>query len=89
MTRTAFYVLVSLSTQERNEAEILEDVALSSAGRVLAQATLATTLRRLVGSGLIVETDDDLFRLTRRGRAQLASELLRIENALEPARAPR
>ena len=86
MTRTAFYVLLSLSTEERDEVELLEDIALSSAGRAVAPPALATTLKRLVGGGLIVEVESAAYRLTRRGRTQLASELLRIESALEPVR---
>jgi DNA-binding PadR family transcriptional regulator len=89
MTRTAFYVLLSLSTEERDSDELLEDIALSSGGRVIAPPTLATTLKRLLGSGLIAEVERTAYRLTRRGRTQLASELLRIESALEPVRARR
>jgi DNA-binding PadR family transcriptional regulator len=85
LTRTAFYVLLSLSTEERDGEQLLGDIALSSA-RVVAPPALATTLKRLVGGGMIVEVERATYRLTRRGRTQLASELLRIESALEPVR---
>ncbi len=86
LTRTAFYVLLSLGSEERDGEQLLGDIALSSAGRVIAPPTLDTTLKRLVDGGMIVEVERAAYRLTRRGRTQLASELLRIESALEPVR---
>jgi DNA-binding PadR family transcriptional regulator len=97
LTTSAFYILLSLSIQDRHGYEILKDVTLSSAGRVrMGPGILYTTLKRLLESGLIVEvegrTDADrddsrrrYYRLTHQGRGALASELERMEQALKVA----
>ena len=101
LTTSAFYILLSLSIQERHGYEILKDVTLSSAGRVkMGPGILYTTLKRLLESGLIVEVDgradadrDDsrrrYYRLAHQGRSALASELERMEQALKVARTQR
>jgi len=101
LTTSAFYILLSLSIQDRHGYEILKDVTLSSAGRVkMGPGILYTTLKRLLEVGLIVEVDgrpdpdrDDsrrrYYRLTHQGRAALASELERMEQALKVARTRR
>jgi DNA-binding PadR family transcriptional regulator len=101
VTASAFYILLSLSAQERHGYEILKDVALSSAGRVkMGPGILYTTLKRLLEAGLIVEVEgrtaadrEDsrrrFYRLTHLGRAALASELERMEQALKVARTQR
>jgi DNA-binding PadR family transcriptional regulator len=101
LTTSAFYILLSLSIQDRHGYEILKDVALSSAGRVrMGPGILYTTLKRLLETGLIVEVEgpayadrDDsrrrYYRLTHQGRAALAAELERMEQALKVARAHR
>jgi DNA-binding PadR family transcriptional regulator len=101
LTTSAFYILLSLSIQDRHGYEILKDVTLSSAGRVkMGPGILYTTLKRLLESGLIVEVDgrtdadrDDsrrrYYRLTHQGRGALASELERMEQALKVARTQR
>ena len=101
LTTSAFYILLSLSIQDRHGYEILKDVTLSSAGRVkMGPGILYTTLKRLLEVGLIVEVEgradadrDDsrrrYYRLTHQGRAALASELERMEQALKIARARR
>jgi len=101
LTTSAFYILLSLSIQDRHGYEILKDVTLSSAGRVkMGPGILYTTLKRLLEVGLIVEVDgradadrDDsrrrYYRLTHQGRAVLASELERMEQALKVARTRR
>jgi DNA-binding PadR family transcriptional regulator len=98
LTTSAFYILLSLSVQDRHGYEILKDVTMSSAGRVkMGPGILYTTLRRLLEAGLIVEVEgrtnaerDDsrrrYYRLTRPGRSALASELERMEQALKVAR---
>ena len=101
LTTSAFYILLSLSAQDRHGYEILKDVTLSSAGRVkMGPGILYTTLKRLLEAGLIVEvegrTDADrddsrrrYYRLTHQGRTALASELERMEQALKVARTRR
>ncbi len=101
LTTSAFYILLSLSIQDRHGYEILKDVTLSSAGRVkMGPGILYTTLKRLLESGLIVEvegrTDADrddsrrrYYRLTHQGRGALAAELERMEQALKVARKTR
>jgi DNA-binding PadR family transcriptional regulator len=101
LTTSGFYILLSLSIQDRHGYEILKDVALSSAGRVrMGPGILYTTLKRLLETGLIVEVEgrvhadrDDsrrrYYRLTHQGRAALAAELERMEQALKVARAHR
>ncbi len=100
MTASAFYILLSLSTEDRHGYDILKDVALSSAGRVkMGPGVLYTTLKRMLEAGLITEVEgkraaeDDsrrrYYRLTRTGRAELAAELERLEHTLKIARARR
>jgi DNA-binding PadR family transcriptional regulator len=101
LTTSAFYILLSLSNQDRHGYEILKDVMLSSAGRVkMGPGILYTTLKRLLEAGLIVEVEghadadrDDsrrrYYRLTHQGRSALASELERMEQALKVARTRR
>jgi DNA-binding PadR family transcriptional regulator len=101
LTTSAFYILLSLSIQDRHGYEILKDVTLSSAGRVkMGPGILYTTLKRLLESGLILEVEgrvdpehDDsrrrYYRLTHQGRGALAAELERMEQALKVARTRR
>lgn len=87
LTSLSFYVLLSLSSNDRDPAGILEDVTMSSAGRVrLTTARLKISLRRLVGGGMITAQDGDRYRLTHEGRLQLADELERMERAVRLAR---
>src|SRR5579859_803113 len=101
LTTSAFYILLSLSSQDRHGYEMLKDVTMSSAGRVrMGPGILYTTLKRLLEAGLIVEVEgradadrDDsrrrYYRLSHQGRAALAWELERMEQALKVARAKR
>jgi DNA-binding PadR family transcriptional regulator len=99
LTSAVFYILLSLSVQDRHGYDILKDVALSSAGRMrMGPAVLYTNLKRMLEAGLIVEVeapagaDDErrrYYRLTREGRAELATELERMEHTLKVARARR
>ena len=99
LTTSVFYILLSLSVQDRHGYDILKDAALSSAGRIrMGPAVLYTNLKRMLEAGLIVEVEgpadaDDprrrYYRLTREGRAELAAELERMEHALKVARARR
>jgi len=98
LTTPVFYILLSLSLKERHGYEILKHVQESSGAAVrLGPGTLYTTLKRLLGEGLIAETtdrpdaahDDErrrYYRLTDRGGQVLATELQRLEHALALAR---
>ena len=78
LTTSVFYVLLSLSSEDRHRTEILRDVTLSSAGRVkMGLPGLNATLRRLSEAGLVVSVDNR-YRLTRGGRAELAIELEKL-----------
>jgi DNA-binding PadR family transcriptional regulator len=97
LTAAVFYVLLSLSLKDRHGYEILKYVEANSEGRVrLGPGTLYTTLKRMLDAGLINElatppdpAHDDArrryYRLNRRGRTALDSELSRMEQALELA----
>jgi len=90
LTSLSFYVLLSLTSNDRDPSAILEDATMSSAGRVrLTPARLKVSLRRLVGSGLVSAQDGDRYRLTHEGRLQLADELERMERAVRLARSRR
>jgi DNA-binding PadR family transcriptional regulator len=97
LTAPVFYVLLAVSLKERHGYDILKYVEANSEGRVrLGPGTLYTTLKRMLDAGLIEELaappdpeHDDArrryYRLSRRGRTALDSELSRMEQALELA----
>lgn len=86
LTSRTFYVLLALNSADRDAVGIIDDVAMSSAGRLrLTVPTLATAMKRLVGSGLVIH-DAGRFALTHQGRLVLADELERMERAVRIAR---
>ena len=97
LTAPVFYVLLSLSIKDRHGYEILKYVDANSQHRVrLGPGTLYTTLKRMLDAGLISELverpapeKDDArrryYKLTARGREELAAELGRMQHALELA----
>lgn len=89
LTSSTFYVLLSLSSDDRDADEVLEDIAMSSAGRVRITASmLAARMRRLAGAGLVTQ-HNDRYRLTHEGRLKLADELERMERVVRFARSRR
>ena len=89
LTSSTFYVLLSLSTEDRSTGEVLEDIAMSSAGRVRITAGMLTArMNRLIGAGLVTQ-HNDRYRLTHEGRLQLADELERMERAVRFSRSRR
>lgn len=86
-----FHVLLSLADQEQHGYGIMQEVLARTGGKVrLWPATLYGTLKRLMESDLIQESDsrpdaedDDArrryYRLTRLGRRVLDAESLRLE----------
>jgi DNA-binding PadR family transcriptional regulator len=94
LTPPVFYILLTLSVQERHGYEILKRAQAESGGSVrLGPGTLYTSLKRLLREGLITEApgrpdgehDDErrrYYRLTERGRGRLGAEVRRMERAL-------
>ena len=86
-----FHVLLSLSGQEQHGYGIMNEVLERMSGKIrLWPATLYGTLKRLIDSGLIEESDerpapelDDArrryYRLTRLGKSVLDAESERLE----------
>ncbi len=98
MSPAEFEVLIALADGEKHGYAILKDVARrTEGGAPFGTATLYAILRRFVGDGLLVESDerpaaalDDerrrYFRLTEAGRSAAAAEAERMEAVLELAR---
>lgn len=98
VTRAALHILVAIGPDERHGYAIMSEVDRMTDGAVrLAPGTLYTTIRRLLESGLIEESDerpdpklDDerrrYYRLTLRGRAVVAEEIARLETLVTAAR---
>jgi hypothetical protein len=89
MTSSTFYFLLSLSQGARGKQEILDEMALSSAGRLrLGQASFHTALKRLLTTRQIAAVEGK-YQLTRHGRVELAGELQRIDHTLRVTRSRR
>jgi predicted transcriptional regulator len=89
LTSSTFYLLLAVSSDQRDERGILDSIAMSSAGRVrMTPATLAIRIRRLTDAGLVARHGDS-YRLTHEGRLQLADELERMERTVRLARGGR
>ena len=89
LTSRTFYVLLALSSADRDVVGIIDDVAMSSAGRLrLTVGALDMAMKRLIGSGLVAH-DAGRFALTHQGRLVLADELERMERAVRIARRSR
>jgi len=96
-----FYILLSLANEERHGYGIMQEVLNLTGGKVhLWPATLYGTLKRLIESGLIEESDerpapefDDArrryYRLTNVGNRVLAAEHERLEDLVRMLRVNR
>jgi DNA-binding PadR family transcriptional regulator len=99
LPEAAFHILVALADQDRHGYAIMQDVASRTDGRLkLSPGTLYGSIKRLLGEGLIVETDtpksqstDDerrrYYRTTKFGRAVAQAEADRVTVLLRQARA--
>jgi len=99
LSRDALDVLVSLADGDRHGYAILQDIAERSGGRVrLSPSTLYAVVRRLLESGLIIESaerpdpehDDErrrYYTLTAAGRQVARAEARRLEQLIADARA--
>ena len=93
-----FFVLFALATGEKHGYAIMQETRkLSDQGFRMGPATLYTTIQRLLDSGWIEEVegpqDTDsrrrYYRLTRRGRSTLQSEMSRMEALVRKSKAMR
>lgn len=98
LTPAVFHILLALSDRERHGYAIMQEVEETTRGRVaMGPGTLYGTLKRLLRSGWIEESDerpdpgiDDrrrrYYRLTDRGRRVAAAEAARLQEAVADAR---
>jgi DNA-binding PadR family transcriptional regulator len=90
MPQAAIHILLAIGPGERHGYAIMREIEVLTDGRVrVAPGTLYANIRRLLGEGLIEETDerpdpglDDerrrYYRLTATGRAVVAAEVERL-----------
>lgn len=93
----SFHILLALGDQDRHGYSIMQEVAARSGGSFkLGPATLYTTIKRLLGEGLIEELEerpdperDDqrrrYYRLTQFGRRVAEAELVRLQTLVRLA----
>ena len=98
LTPLAFQVLLALADSDRHGYGIIREVDTRTDGLIrLRSGTLYTLLQRLLGEGLILESDDRpraeddderrrYYALTELGHAVLTAEARRLESALGEAR---
>ena len=101
LTSSVFHILLALSDGDLHGYGIMQEVAEHTAGQIrLGPGTLYGAIKRLLGSGLIVETDqrpdaelDDerrrYYRLTDFGRQVLKAEAQRISKLVSVAQRKR
>ena len=99
LTPALFHVLLALADGEKHGYAILKEVARRTRGKVrLSAGTLYGIIHRLLGDGLIVESEDRpdpalddqrrrYYRLTEFGRKVAVAEAERLEEMIEIARA--
>ena len=98
LTTAGLHILVAIGPGERHGYAIMAEVEQLTKGALrLAPGTLYTTIKRLLGAGLIEETgerpdphlDDQrrrYYRLTPNGRAVVAAEVRRLDAVVSSAR---
>ena len=98
LTPAVFHILLALADRERHGYDIMREVETATGGRVqMGPGTLYGSIKRMLRSGLIVESDerpdpalDDsrrrYYRLTGFGQAVLAAEVERLARLVELAR---
>jgi DNA-binding PadR family transcriptional regulator len=99
LTPAAFHILLALADEERHGYGIMLEVAQRTGGAMrLNSGTLYRSIKQLLASGLIVESeerpdpalDDErrrYYRLTAAGRTAAAAEAARLERLVGIARA--
>ena len=98
LSRVAVYILLAIGPEERHGYAIMHEVRRISGGAVkLGPGAIYTTIKRLLGDGLIEESDErpdpDLddqrrryYRLTALGRSVAAAEVRRLDALVSSAR---
>jgi DNA-binding PadR family transcriptional regulator len=98
LSRVAMYILLAIGPEERHGYAIMHEVGRITGGAVkLGPGAIYTTIKRLVGDGLIEESDerpdpelDDqrrrYYRLTALGRSVAAAEVRRLDALVASAR---
>lgn len=101
LTPAVLHILLALGDEEKHGYRIMQDVEESTEGQVnMGPGTLYGSIKRMLGDGLIAETDerpdealDDkrrrYYRLTDFGRRVLQAEAQRLEAVVAQARAKR
>jgi DNA-binding PadR family transcriptional regulator len=101
LTPAVFHVLLALADGERHGYAIMQEVAQSTEGRIrMGPGTLYGTIKRLLGAGMIEESDrrpdpemDDerrrYYRLTGVGQRAVQAEAERYAEMVEVARRKR
>jgi DNA-binding PadR family transcriptional regulator len=101
LTPAVFHILLALAGGERHGYAIMRDVEQMSGGKVaMGPGTLYGSIKRMLASGLIVETgirpdpqlDDQrrrYYQLTSLGSGVLAAESRRLESLVRAIRAKR
>jgi DNA-binding PadR family transcriptional regulator len=90
LSQPALHVLLALGTDAKHGYAIMQDIAAESDGRIrLLPGTLYSTIKKLLGEGLLEEVDaprnadsDDArrryYRVTKKGRAAAEAETRRM-----------
>lgn len=101
LTPPVFHILLALTEEERHGYGIMQDVAAQTHNAlILGPGTLYGCIKRMLGAGLIDESDerpdpdmDDerrrYYRLTTLGRRAVKAEAERLANAVTAARSRR
>jgi DNA-binding PadR family transcriptional regulator len=101
LTPAELHILLALADGERHGYAIMQEVRDLTAGRLrLGPGTLYGTIKRMLGEGLLVETEERpdrslnderrrYYRLTDLGRDVLAAEVRHLEAVVDLARAKR
>ena len=99
LSKVALHILLAIGPEERHGYAIMTEVERMTGGAVrLGPGAIYTTIKRLLGDGLIEESDerpdpelDDqrrrYYRLTRLGRQVALAEARRVNDMLAQARA--
>ena len=101
LTPAVFHILLVLSQRELHGYAIMKQVEADSDGRVkMGAGTLYGSLKRMLDSGLVIESDNRIdpemddarriyYKITAAGETVLADELHRYERLVSRARAAR
>jgi DNA-binding PadR family transcriptional regulator len=101
LTTTELHILLALAGDERHGYAIMQEISEHTGGRLrVGPGSLYGTIKRMLTSGLIVETaerpdrsiNDErrrYYRMTQRGRKALATEVRHLAEVVDLARARR